>query len=164
MLYAPLCLFAFKLVKDQHTAEDLVQECFIKLWTTRVELNNPSFIKSYLYRVVRNKCLRYLRTQQKHPILSDDLSEHKQPTETAIIDHLIFAETTHDIYSAINTLPPKMRRVFRMFYIERKDYSQIASELHLSVKTIRNQKIRALVLLRQKIGPLLLTLLFLNIA
>jgi RNA polymerase sigma-70 factor (family 1) len=161
-LYAPLCQFAFRILKEDGIYEDLVQDCFLKLWKKAPTLKDPRAIKSYLYVAIRNECLSYLRNQKKEAKFSGELKNHFPASESEIIENIVFAETTHEIYSAINNLPPKMQRVFRMFFIEGKNYEEIASELHLSVRTIRNQKLRALFLIKQRVGPTLIILLFLK--
>ena len=53
--YRPLCLFALHLINDVASAEDIVMDCYLKLWTKwkEEEIKNP---KSYLYIAVRNAC------------------------------------------------------------------------------------------------------------
>jgi RNA polymerase sigma-70 factor (ECF subfamily) len=63
------------------------------------------------------------------------------------------------IYKSFHSLPPKMGKVFRMLYIEGKDYKQIAEELNTTVNAVRNQKAKGLLLLREKLPPALSILL-----
>jgi RNA polymerase sigma-70 factor (ECF subfamily) len=65
---------------------------------------------------------------------------------------MIESELYHEIFIAINTLPPKCSQIFKMLYIEGKDYLQIARELNLSINTVRNQKARGILLLRQRLS------------
>ena len=63
----------------------------------------------------------------------------------------IETQTHHNLYSAVESLPPRCGQVFRMFYLQRKSLPQIARELQLSVNTVRNQKTQALLHLRRSL-------------
>jgi RNA polymerase sigma-70 factor (ECF subfamily) len=56
------------------------------------------------------------------------------------------------VHQAIQQLPPKCREVFRLHYLQGMDYEEIAKELKVSISTVRNQKARALALLRKQMG------------
>lgn len=69
--YRPLCLYAMHyLCGDVDTAEDVVQECFVRLWQR--EANND---KAFLYTAVRNACIDRLRRNDPfcHEVEPQDL-------------------------------------------------------------------------------------------
>lgn len=49
--YTTLCAFAFRIVKNEESAKDIVQEVFIKLWSNREQLKDIS-LKSYLLSLI----------------------------------------------------------------------------------------------------------------
>jgi len=156
--YPSLCYFSNSIIKDEATAEDIATEAFLKLWERRDAFESASHIKSFLYKVVRNGSIDFLRKRAKaanHLLEKSFLAEEN---ERSIQEKIIAAETLREVVASIKLLPPKCRQIFRMFYFEGKDYSQIAEELGLSINTIRVQKARALAILRQHPG---LTLFFL---
>ena len=53
----PLCLFALHYLHDIDNAEDTVQDCFAELWERKDSGMEISEIKSYLYSMVRNRCI-----------------------------------------------------------------------------------------------------------
>ena len=57
--YPRLRHFASRFV-DETTAEDITQECFLKIWEMRSEIRNPN-IASLLFTMVRNACLNHLK-------------------------------------------------------------------------------------------------------
>ena len=63
-LYASLCLFSNKYVRDLEVSKDLVQDVFIKIWEDKVAFKNENNIKSYLYTSVKNKSLDYLKSKR----------------------------------------------------------------------------------------------------
>lgn len=58
--YRPLCLFALHYLKDIDDAEDTVQDCFMELWKRKEKGFEVSGLKSYLYSMVRNRCIDIL--------------------------------------------------------------------------------------------------------
>lgn len=69
----------------------------------------------------------------------------------------------HQVYTALQTLPPKCGQVFRMYYLEEKSLQEIADELDLSLSTVKSQKGRAIELLRKKLPHLSCLLCFISI-
>lgn len=72
-----------------------------------------------------------------------------------MLHRTIEAETLNRVYLALNTLPPKCGQVFRLYYLQEKPLAEIAGELNLSLSTVKSQKRRALLLLKQRLGHLL---------
>jgi RNA polymerase sigma-70 factor (ECF subfamily) len=118
-------------------------------------------VKAYLYRLVRNAAIDYLRRKKRERAHQKEVVYLNEISEESIIAFEIEAKTHHNIYEAIEKLPPRMGRVFRMFYFQRKSLPQIATELQLSVNTVRNQKTQALLFLRKSLTTVILVLLYL---
>jgi len=142
--YPGLCNFATAIIKDKHTAEDIVQQVFIQLWENQkfTTLDKPEV---YLLKCVRNKCIDYLRSQKrKREIPLENLPELDQ-VETQIIKDEDILPLLHFFASQ---LPPKTQQVFLMSRNQGLSYKEIATELNVSIKTIENQMGSALKKLR----------------
>ena len=63
--YEPLCKYAFTLVKEQHSCEDIVQETFLRVWEKKQNLIGSEELTWYLFTAVRNNCLSFLEKKQK---------------------------------------------------------------------------------------------------
>lgn len=63
--FTALKYFAMRYVKDEEVACDLLQDVFVKLWEKGDRFENEMQLKTYLYRVVRNHCLTYIRDTQR---------------------------------------------------------------------------------------------------
>lgn len=150
----PLLYFAESILKHSQFADDIVEESFIKLWQNRLSIGHPLAIKSYLYTTVRNACIDSLRKEKTKISYQNEVLANNNGQDNSLLLKVVEAETFHSIYTAISELPPKMGRVFRMFYLEGKELSEIATELNVSVKTVKNQKTRALEILREKLAYL----------
>ena len=149
--YAGLCFFCNSIVKDNPQAEDLVQEAFVKLWQRRDTFTEVKGIKNFLFRVVRNAAIDWLRHKQYTGKQEIKVAYEQAIDELPVLHAMIQSEVLNSLYQAIEKLPPECRKIFKMLYVEGKNYQQIAEELKLSVNTIRNQKATGVKLLR-KIG------------
>ena len=141
--YRPLCLYATHYLHDVDEAEDVVQDCFVRLLQREI----PQKVKSFLYASIRNACIDYLRRQS--PMVADvsptDLSgviSDDQAQESS------FREA--ELWTAIEQLPDKCREIFLMSKRDGMTYREIAEELELSEKTVEHQVSKALKTLRGK--------------
>ncbi len=161
LYYRPLCVYALHYLKDKDQIEDLVQEAFTAYWmkeTTDGGIDNP---RAYLYTAVRNRCIDAIRRQRQNVEL-DSLEEEIFPVEDGVV---ISDEEAVDnslsearIWSAIDRLPAKRRRIFLMSRRDGMKYSEIAGALGLSENTVRNQVSRALEAIRQGVKKVILFL------
>lgn len=143
--FRPLCLYALHYAEDVDAAEDIVQECFVRLWercSQGMEVSNP---RAYLYTAVRNRCLDMLKSKGV-PM------ESLKPYDTyGVIDEEDLEDRAHieaRLWTALDSLPEKCREVFILSKRDGLKYEEIAEELHLSVNTVRNQISKALKILK----------------
>jgi RNA polymerase sigma-70 factor (family 1) len=146
--------FATQILTDTDTAEDLVEDAFIKLWERRAVLTITGSIRAYLYTTVRNASIDHLRREKLKVGYVKEIQATVEKEEPPVVHRIIEAETLRQVYASMQTLPPKCGQVFRMFYLEEKSLNEIASELNLSLSTVKSQKGRAVRLLRQKLSHL----------
>ena len=139
-LYASLCLFANRYVDDLEVSKDIAQDVFVKIWEDKVAFNNENNTKSYLYTAVKNKSLDYLKSKRYKSTekLSTDQIELLQ-TEPFFLREAVIIETSQIIDNAINTLPIKCGQIIRLS-IKNLSNSEIASELGISINTVKAQK------------------------
>lgn len=143
--YKELVVYANGYLFDKDSSEDIVQEIFIYIWENAYKLNIETSLKSYLYAMVRNKCLNYLKS-----IKLTDSFELLDFNINLITEH-VFNSTTeedkkivyHQILKIIDTLPEKMQQVVKLKFLHNYKYSEIASELDVSVNTVKTQLKRA---------------------
>ena len=149
--YRPLCLYALHYLQDVDLSEDIVQESYTALWEKLQEGVQVFNRKSYLYMMVRNRCLDHLR---KKGIPAESL----KPYDTyGIIDDDDAQERAHNearMWTAIDSLPEKCREVFILSKRDGLKYEEIAEELGLSVNTVRNQISKALKVLKEGVHKL----------
>lgn len=155
-----LLFFATKFVSLE-TAEDLVQDVFLKLWDIRLELSSTENINSYLFKMIKNACLDNI----KHIKIENKASQIILQ-KLKIEEIMYYSENTYSngndriekINHLIEKLPPKCREIFISAYFDGKRNKDIATELNLSVKTVDAQIYKALTFLRKNL--LLLIILY----
>jgi len=159
--YGTLCYYAERLQLSTDDAEDVVSGVFLKLWNREEPFRDLQHLQAFLYRSTRNACLDHLKqtTREKERQLVFLLeSEHFGREESA---ELIRLEVLRAVYLEIKNLPEQMGKIISMSYIEGRKNEEIAAELGLSMQTIKNQKSRALAMLRLRLPAELFTALLL---
>ena len=157
-----LYIYACKIIKDQDEAEDIVQEVFLYLWDKRYTIIFKSPISVYLYTAVRYKFFNLLDHKKVRTDYKDSLQhflDHGEP----LTDHYIREkEFSQLIEQEISALPYKMREIFELSRKQHLSRKQIAEQLNISEKTVKNQINNALKILRQRLGFWVFLLLLLN--
>jgi RNA polymerase sigma-70 factor (ECF subfamily) len=151
--FEELCQVAYRVLKDEHQAQDLVQEVFFELWKKRDQVQISTSLRAYLKRAVLNRTLNYLR-DRRLSISDEPLPEPPLP-DPDVLKMLGAAELQQVIDRAIDQLPEKCRLVFVLSRFDELSYREIATQLNISEKTVENQVSKALKFLRIQLEPYL---------
>lgn len=166
--YGLLCRFANQLLHDTAVAEEIVDDVVFNLWLHHEDIEITCSLRAYLLRSVRNRCLNELNSASRRKELS--LSSLSNEDNMAFLDYL-FADDSHplgelierelesELRKAIEALPAECRVVFKKSRIECKKYEEIASELGISVNTVKYHMKHALSILYKRFGQYLEVLL-----
>lgn len=143
-LYLPLGMYAMRIVGDAAEAEDMVQDAFAKAWAYVEEGGDIGNLRAFMYRAVRNACLTHLR-DKREMLGADSLPEvAEEDIDTSMRDAMI--------WKAIDSLPDRCREVFLMSKRDGLTNEEIADELGLSIKTVKNQMTKAFARLRESLS------------
>ena len=150
--YRALYVFACGILSDDHSrAEDIVQECFQKLWKNRDRMANESHVRNFLYLTARNSCINVLRHKNvlltAHREVANLAGVEEQTAETA----RIHAEVIAEMYRQVELLPPKYAEVIRMFYFKEMTAVEVGQALGITSNAAMILKSRALKILRLKV-------------
>src|SRR5690606_14356286 len=147
-----LFLFLVKVLRDQDDAIDIVQETFIALWEQRIQLDDVTSLRAYLFAIARYKTMQYIRRYARHDdnleSLTAFLSRHEQNPEELMMQ----TELQKQIDEQVQQFPAKMRTVFMLSRQENLSHREIAAKLNISDKTVKKQISNSLKLLRLKIN------------
>ncbi len=140
LYYEPLVSFCIKYIQDKDLAKGLIQEIFVNIWENRKNLR-PQPPSPYLYRAAKNRCLNYIRHQNVKYEYHKEF-EHEESFEETIINET--SDKLVQIYDSIDKLPPQCKRIFIMSRMHGLKHKEIAEELGIAVKTVKNQIGKAL--------------------
>ena len=143
-LYLPLGMYALRIVDDADVSEDLVQDAFMKAWLYLENGGEIDSFSSFMYRSVRNACLSYLRDRREMLDESNIPEAGEEEIDTSFRDARI--------WKAIDALPDKCREVFLMSKRDGLSNEEIAEELGISIKTVKNQMTKAYSRLREALS------------
>lgn len=144
--FKDLCYVVYRILPDQHLAQDLVQDVFMGLWRRRHELAINTSLGAYLRRSTLNRTLNYLRDNRLAP------AEEPGPDIAIQLPDAAANLATQDLQALVNAaidqLPERCRMVFLLSRYEELSYREIAEKLNIAEKTVENQVVKALRALR----------------
>ena len=153
--FKALHAYAFTILKNEVAAEDIVQQVFYKLWERREQTEITQSVSAYLYRMVYNDSLNFIK-HQKVKAAHQSYTRHTMSEGTEHISRkLVAKELSEKIQVAMNKLPEQCRTIFQMSRFEELKYKEIADKLNLSIKTIENQMGKALKIMRAELADYL---------
>ena len=141
---ASLLRTAYLLTGDRHTAEDLVQTAFAKLYLAWDKVNERDSVDGYVRRILVNEHNSLWRRAWKRREHSTD--------ELPDVHHTDAYDTgaSGELWDLVQTLPRKARAVVVLRYYEEMSEAETAAVLGVSVGTVKSQASRALATLRER--------------
>ena len=152
--YQVLCYFSYHYLKDTEKAEDIVQDVFLKLLNENILFDNEEHIKHYLYKAVRNSCLNHIKLTGIRSGILESIHRDRDKDENNFFANVVRAEVYREIMKAIRELPHACVQVFQLAYVDGYSNEEIASQLSISINTVKVQKNKAKIRLRQKLQGL----------
>jgi len=152
--YSSLVRYSASIVKDQDTAEEIVQDLFYRLWKEREKLKINSSLNGYLFRSIYNRSLRWIEHMKVVRKYESDasLSDHESPSTP--LQQLQLGELQDIIAGTMERLPERCGEIFYLNRFEGLKYREIADRLSISVKTVEANMGRALKEFRKTLGEL----------
>ena len=136
---------AYLLSGDLHTAEDLTQTAFAKLYLSWDRVRDQGSIDGYLRRILVNENNSlWRRGWKKREHVTDEL-----PEPTPVTDEYDDGRGAA-LWDLVQTLPKKARAVLVLRYYEQLSEAETAEVLGVSVGTVKSQTSRALAALRER--------------
>lgn len=148
--YCHLCAYASKILNDSISAEEIVQDFFVKLWEKRTVLSIETSIANYFFRSIKNLCIN----QIKHDKIKQEYSNKVMlQSEKNFVHDNYFTEIdlAEKIDASINSLPKKRREIFKLSREDGLKYREIAEKLNISIKTVETQMGLAIKTLHDKL-------------
>ena len=132
-------------------AEDMAQEAFVKAYTSLPGFRGDSKFSVWLYRIVSNVCLDFLRRQNRRPASSlsqeDEDGEETQmdiPDESQSPEQLLERSLTQEaVQRGLQSLSAEQRQILLLREIQGLSYEEIAETLDLEAGTVKSRIFRA---------------------
>lgn len=141
-LYAPTMLsVCIRYVGNKETANDLLQEGFIKIFTRIDSYSGIGSFGGWIRRIFVTTALEYLRQKDALKMSKniDDYNDCTEGFDVSVLDRL----SADEIMSCVSQLPDGFRTVFNLFAIEGYTHYEIAQMLNIKESTSRSQFTRA---------------------
>lgn len=150
--YQPLMRYALNFVKDTDVARDILQEVYAHLWDIRDRLDDQKSLKALLYRMIKNRCINYIRSQRS--VRLDDLALSDQPSvnmKDVASDKEQDEQLERQLTDWIEALPSRQREAFELSRFEGLDHNEIADVMDCAPRTVNNHIVSALNTLRKQL-------------
>ncbi|MBX9244365.1 RNA polymerase sigma factor SigE [Actinotalea ferrariae] len=145
---------AYRLTGNQHDAEDLTQETFIRVFRS-LSSYTPGTFEGWLHRITTNLFLDGVRRKKRIRMepLGDDAAHVPGPVGPGSPERgFEHANLDHDIQRALDALPPEFRAAVVLCDIEGLSYEEIALTLGVKLGTVRSRIHRARAQLRASLA------------
>lgn len=147
--------YAYTILRNNDTAEEMVQQVFFRIWERKEQLKTDGSLKAYLYRSVHNECLNHLKHQKVKASYQVYYTQQMEQGSEHTAKKVLSADLQKQLHKALNELPQQCRTVFQLSRFEQLKYREIAVQLGVSVKTVENHMGKALKILRLRLAEFL---------
>ncbi|MBD3749770.1 MAG: RNA polymerase sigma-70 factor [Sphingobacteriales bacterium] len=151
--YKNLFMLSFKYTRDQEITEEVVHDVFIKIWNQASSIIITQSLAGYLARAVVNTSINVIRKnklinehQEKYEVELFTDFEENQDEAMGLEQKLIQLEM------AIEKLPSQCKKVLLMSKFQKLKQQEIADELDISIKTVKNHLTYAYKKLKENIN------------
>lgn len=137
--------FDMRFIDDGEVVRDIVQEAFIATWEKINTFNEESHIKAFIYTVIRNKSINYLRSVKAEKRYQEELL--KLENNDKFVTIAIEEEMYSILCKKIDTLSP-MQSSILWLHVDGYSNDEIAEKLNISVNTVLTHKQRYKLILK----------------
>ena len=133
----PLLRYAIGIVKSQETAQDIVQDAYIKYLHFRREEREVSNAKAWLYRVVHNLGIDHLRKRSRIVDGDDEITQASTPSKELSPDEVLDRrDSSRSAMAALDILSDRDRGIVIMKVIEERSYKEISASTGLTIGNV----------------------------
>lgn len=147
-----LLSYGYRITSDRQLIRDSIQDLFLNLWQTRMNLSDTDSIRFYLYRSLRNKIIGDIRKNNHTKIDSTNLFEDiigALSIEDDLIESEQLSEQLFKLKRAIQQLPKRQQEIIQLRYYHDFSFDEIAEMMKINNQSVRNLLHRAITELRQ---------------
>ena len=134
----PLFRYIVSLVRDQHLAEDILQEVFIRVYRKLRWLREPAAFRAWTYQIASREAFRYLNRERRW---SDQVRDEATLTTLPASDHehQFPRELVESLPQLVDSLSPASRAVVVLFYLHELSLIETAAVLDIPIGTAKSR-------------------------
>lgn len=146
----------FYSLNERLLAEDILQTVFLKVYRALPGFRFESSLATWIYRIALNECMNQNRRRSPEHVPIESILGSGDDIDTALAPDDIQArsELQRIVQQTIFDLPPKLRSVVILKYLEELSYEEIAQVLECASGTVASRLNRALAEMELKLQPL----------
>jgi RNA polymerase sigma-70 factor (ECF subfamily) len=154
---APVSHFIYRMVQNQHIAEELAQDVFLRVYRARKGYEPNAKFTTWLFRIATHIALNAIRdgrgergveSLDDQEAKASELPDRRRTIEQVMVEDARLAE----VRRAVQALPAKQRAAVLMHKYQELDYAQIARALGCSESAVKSLLFRAYETLRRKLA------------
>jgi RNA polymerase sigma-70 factor (ECF subfamily) len=126
-----------KMVLSHDDTNDLLQNTFIKAWTSIEQFRGDAKLSTWLYKIAVNESITFLNKQRSHTSISMDDEDIYLAEKLEADDYFDGDAAQLKLQKAILTLPEKQRIVFNLRYFEEMPYEEMSQLMDTSVGALK---------------------------
>jgi len=150
--YARICFFASSFVSNSQDAEDIAEESFIKLWQGNRSFENLVHLKASLYQIARRVGINHQLAEHRRNARVNRYLADQDEFQASLDSTIVYGETMAQLQEALKRLPHKAQHIIQLTFLQGKTNQEVADEMGIALQTVKNQKLRALALLRKNLN------------
>lgn len=131
----------FKILKNYHETEDIVQQAFMRAWEKIGTFKGNSNFYTWLYRIGFNLAITKINSSRENQI--DEVFETTLSAKDNIEEELESNELTNIVQNLLNDVPEEQRTAYILCEVDSKNYEEIAAITGVPVGTVRSRIFRA---------------------
>lgn len=124
--------FAVNILKDYYIAEDIVQDSFAFIYVYRERIRDYSTLKSYLFSIIHNRAVDYIRKNNRNITLNLDSISTFSPEE-----QVLDKERRQSLVKSFNNLSEKYKEVLYLYAFQELSYKEISEVLGMSLAQVK---------------------------
>jgi RNA polymerase sigma-70 factor (family 1) len=155
LYYKQLRPFIWKHSPSHEDAEEIMQQTFLRAWLHRDKLPEMENVRAWLFKVAAREYLTHVRNHVTRRLQATSLDREErgiaQPGQPNV-ENLSLKEINRLIAESVEKLSPQRRIVFQLSRKDQLSTKEIAQQLKLSEKTVKNTLTAALSEVRQNLA------------
>ena len=135
---------AWKITGIETSAEDVVQEVFIKIWVNKEKLIEVENLAAYINTITRNYIFNALRRIAYEQSFIEELLLKRPQMIKNVSDPVLYNELQRLVNKAVQQLPPQQKKIYHLSRVEGLKHEQISEKLQISRSTVKGHMGEAL--------------------